>query len=86
MQVGDLVVLPLKTTGKIAVGRITGGYLFRDDLGDDLRHLGPVEWIRDDVPRAAFDQDLLYSFGACLTFARVRRENADQRVLRVIGE
>lgn len=35
MQNGELVVLPLKTTGTIAVGRITGHYQYRMDLGLD---------------------------------------------------
>lgn len=81
MQVGELVVLPLKTTGTIAIGRITGQYQYRDDLGADLRHFRPVEWIAKDVARDAFDQDLLYSFGAFLTFGRVKRENAETRIL-----
>src|SRR5687767_7927479 len=62
MSEGELVVLPLKTTGTIAVGRITGPYEYRTDLGEDLRHVRPVKWERDDIPRDAFDQDVLYSF------------------------
>jgi len=86
MQLGDLVVLPLKTTGTVAVGRITGGYAYRDDMGEDLRHCRPVQWIKLDVQRDAFDQDLLYSFGAFLTFAQVRRDNADERVLKSMND
>ena len=84
MQVGELVVLPLKTTGTIAVGRIAGPYQYRDDLGADLKHFRPVEWIAKDVARDSFDQDLLYSFGAFLTIGRVQRENAEERVLAAI--
>ena len=84
MQDGDLVVLTVKTNGTVAVGRIIGPYEYRTDLGDDLQHVRPVEWIATDVPRDAFDQDLLYSFGAFLTFGRVRRENAAHRILRAI--
>ena len=85
MQVGELVVLPLKTTGTIAVGRITGPYQYRTDLGSDLTHVRPVEWDRTDVPRDAFDQDLLYSFGAFLTFGQVRRDNAEKRILAALS-
>ncbi|MGH3801231.1 MAG: hypothetical protein ACRDTD_14060, partial [Pseudonocardiaceae bacterium] len=46
MQVDELVVLPLKTTGTIAVGRITGPYQYRTDLGPDLTHVRPVKWKR----------------------------------------
>jgi restriction system protein len=85
MVEGELVVLPLKTSGTIAVGRITGRYEHRDDLGSDFRHARAVEWLARDIPRDAFDQDLLYSFGAFLTIGRVQRENAEQRILAAIG-
>lgn len=81
MTDGDLVVVTLKTTGAVAVGRIAGPYEYRSDLGDDLRHTRPVEWLATDVERDAFDQDLLYSFGAFLTIGRVRRDRAEERVL-----
>jgi restriction system protein len=85
MSDGELVVLPLKTTGTIAVGRIVGPYQYRTDLGADITHVRPVRWERDDVPRDAFDQDLLYSFGAFLTFGQVRRDEAEARILQAMG-
>lgn len=85
MQVDELVVLPLKTTGTIAVGRISGPYAFREDLGEELRHVRPVTWLKTDVPRDSFDQDLLISFGAFLTVGRVRRTHAQERVLAAIS-
>ena len=85
MQVGELVVLPLKTSGTVAVGRINAAYSYRDDLGTDFKHARGVEWITTDTPRDAFDQDLLYSFGAFLTIGRVHRESAEQRILMAIG-
>lgn len=85
MQDGELVVLPLKTSGTIAVGRIDGPYSYRDDLGSDFKHARSVEWIATDVPRDAFDQDLLYSFGAFLTIGRVQRERAEARILAALG-
>jgi restriction system protein len=85
MVEGELVVLPLKTTGTIAVGRVAGPYEYRTDLGADLSHVRAVVWERDDVPRDAFDQDLLYSFGAFLTFGQVRRDDAEGRILKALG-
>lgn len=85
MHADELVVLPLKTTGTIAVGRITGPYECRTDLGEELRHVRPVTWLKTDVPRDNFDQDLLYSFGAFLTVGRVRRDRADERVMAAVS-
>jgi len=81
MEEDNLVVMPLKTMGTVAVGHIAGPYQYRTDLGPDIRHVRPVSWIATDVPRSAFDQDLLYSFGAYLTFGQVKRENAERRIL-----
>jgi restriction system protein len=85
MQDGELVVLPLKTTGTIAVGRLSGHYQYRPDVGGPLTHARPVEWLKTDVERDAFDQDLLYSFGAFITIGKVRRDNAEERVLAAVS-
>ena len=84
-QVGDLVVLPLKTRPMIAIGRIAGGYTYRPDLELDARQTRPVTWIRKDVPRTAVGQDLLYSLGAFLTVCRIARHDAAHR-LAVLAE
>lgn len=81
MQTNEVVVLPLKTTGTVAVGRISGPYQYRTDLGEEFRHVRPVNWLRTDLPRDSFDQDLLFSFGAFLTVGRVRRDQAEERIL-----
>lgn len=85
VQPGDLVVLPLKTrSGQIAIGRITGPYRYLQ-VGDEKRHTRAVEWTHPDLPRSAFQQDLLYSFGAFITVCRIRRNNAEHRVAAVLA-
>jgi restriction system protein len=85
VQAGDLVVLPLKTRSAIAVGRVVGPYSYRTDLAEDIRHTRPVEWLRKDLPRTAFDQDLLYSLGAFMTVCQIRRNNAEERIRAILG-
>jgi len=80
IQEGDLVVLPLKHRAAIAIGRVTGPYSYRSDFPLGARHTRPVEWIRQDLPRSAFDQDLLHSLGAFLTVCRITRNNAEERI------
>jgi restriction system protein len=82
IQKGDLVVMPLKTRSAIAIGRVSGDYAFRTDLGT-ARHTRAVTWL-SEVPRAAFAQDLLYSFGSFMTVCRVARNNAQARVEAVL--
>ena len=79
MQMGDIVVLPRKLTGQIAIGRVTGPYRY-DHVNTDLRHTRPVKWLRPDVPRTTFEQDLLYSFGAFMTVCNISRNDAARRV------
>ena len=84
-KVGDLVVLPLKTQSAIAIGKITGDYQYRTDLGDSAKHARPVEWLKTDLPRTTFDQDLLHSFGAFMTVCEIKRNDAEKRI-RAIAE
>lgn len=74
---GDLVVTPLKTTGQIAVGRLTGGYSHVEGKHPTRK----VEWIKIDLPRGAVKQDLLYSLGASQTVCEISRNEAASRML-----
>src|SRR2546428_6455129 len=85
-QRGDLVVVPLKTRSAIAIGEFTGLYAHRTDLGADMVHTRPVRWIKTDIPRSRFEQDLLYTFGALLTFCRAERNNAEERDRRLVTD
>jgi len=85
IEAEDLVVLPLKTRSAVAVGRPSGAYEFRPDNPPGARHVRPVTWVRDDIPRTAFDQDLLYSLGAFMTVCQIRRNHAEERI-RAIAE
>ena len=83
MQEGDIVVLPRKLTGQIAIGQVTGPYRY-DQVNKAFRHTRPVEWLRPDVPRTTFEQDLLYSFGAFMTVCNISRNDAARRVAAVL--
>lgn len=85
MEVGDIIVLPLKTNrGYIALGRVSGPYEYRR-VGHEERHARPVRWERE-VPRSAFQQDLLYSFGAFMTVCQITRNDAPARMLSVLDQ
>ncbi len=73
---GDLVVTPLKTTGRLAVGRLQPGYI-HTEAGAPARR---VEWLRTDLPRDALKQDLLYSLGASQTVCEISRNEALARL------
>jgi restriction system protein len=80
MQVGDWVVVPSKKSATIAIGEIQSGYTF-DSKGTGLyRHYRKVKWLNTAIPRSAFDQDILYSFGAFMTVCEIKRNDAEKRV------
>ena len=80
MTKGDWVVLPSKFNPTLHFGKITGPCEFDAKAPDRYRNSRSVEWFAMDVPRDRFDQDILYSFGAFLTFCRIKRNNAEARV------
>ena len=79
MKIGDLVILPLKNSRKIAIGKIISDYIF-DPKKKPYSHIRKVEWIKKEIPRTSFDQDLLYSFGAFKTFCEINRNDAESRI------
>lgn len=80
IEIGDLIVLPLKTTREIAIGRVTGEYEFRNNPDPERRHLRPIKWTRSDISRAAINSDLLYSLGAFMTVCQITRNDAAFRL------
>ena len=82
MSVGDLVVCPFSTSKTISVGEVIS------ECEQDEENLKPsrkVKWLKEELPRDAFKQDLLYSFGAIMTVCEVKRNNALARVENVIS-
>ena len=81
IRVGDLIVLPMKTTKEIAIGVVTEGYKYLESEEDPgKRHVIGVNWKKTDLPRTAVKQDLLYSLGAFMTICEVKRNNAAVRL------
>lgn len=80
IEIGDLVVLPLKHEPAIAVGKIKSKYKFTKDYEETVSHIREVEWITKDMPRTRLKQDLLYSLGAFLTVCRIQRNDAETRI------
>lgn len=82
IQLGDLVALPLKTQSAIAIGKVEGPYEYKE-LTDNIKHVRRVKWIKT-IRRSAFDQDILYSLGAFMTVCRIKRHDAENRVVRLL--
>ena len=84
MQVGDRVIVPLKSRRAFVVGEVTGAYEFTAEAPEGHHHTRQVRWIAQDIPRTAFDQDLLNSLGAIMTICKISRNDAERRVKELV--
>lgn len=84
ISINDFVAIPLKTRAAIAVGRVVGEYKFDPAGPQEGKHQRQVQWIRKDLPRKDVDQDILYSMGSSLAVFQVERNNAQQRILKLL--
>jgi restriction system protein len=84
IEIGHLVVLPLKNEPAIAIGKIKSDYKFTKNLGTEISHYREVEWLTKDMPRTRLKQDLLYSLGAFLTVCRIQRNDAELRIPKAL--
>src|SRR4029077_18505941 len=82
IQICDLAVMPRKVTNGVAVGKVTGEYVYGAD--DPCRHSRSVEWLKPSIPRDAFKQDLRHSFAAFMTICEIKRNGAFDRVRAVL--
>jgi restriction system protein len=75
--------MPSKIKPIVHVGKIVSDYDFKADNEPLYRHVRQVKWLKE-IPRQDIDQDLLYSFGAFMTICQIARNNAEQRILRML--
>jgi restriction system protein len=85
VEIGDWVVLPSKFSSVVHIGEITDDYEYDHEGGDRYHHSRAVNWFAQDIPRTAFEQDILYSFGAFMTVCRISRNNAETRIKNVVN-
>ncbi len=82
IQKGDLVALPLKNESALAFGRVTSDYQYKQ-VAPNVLHVRSVQWLKT-VPRSAFPKDILFSMNSALTLFKVTRNNAEERVLKIL--
>ena len=84
MEVGDWAIIPSKSKATVHIAEIAGPYSFNAAGPDPYFHYRKVKWIAHDVARQRFAQDLLYSMGAFMTICKIKRNDAEARVRRII--
>ena len=87
MDDGDFVAMPMKHEGgKVAVGRITGPYIFDPEADPGSQHQRPVEWAQELVQKDALGLDLQASLGALPTICELSRNDAAARLQNVFTQ
>ena len=81
INLGDLVVMPRRRQGTIAIGEMEGEYQFLPDASH-LFHTRKVRWINKEVRRASLGQDLQKSMDAQGAVYEPKKENAPETRLR----
>lgn len=87
VQLGDLVVLPLRSDpGQVAVGRITGEYEHRrgERWGPDARNTRATEWIERRARYEQFDAEIQAAFGQQSTVSEIVKPAAAERILTAL--
>jgi restriction system protein len=80
MTIGDWALVPFKSKPAVNVAEIVGEYVYNPSGPNPFYHYRNVKWIVQDVPRSAFDEDILLSMGAFSTIFRIQRNNAEKRI------
>lgn len=82
---GDYVALPIRSTAQIIFGEVTGPYQYlKKEEDPSKRHVLPVKWFDNQVPKSLVKQDLLYQLGSALTVFRVSNNDADYRLSQLM--
>ncbi len=79
MKPGDWVCAPTKRR-TIHIGEILDGCAYEPGHEADYRIYRPIRWLETNIPRTAFDQDILNSLGAIMTICQIKRNDAEQRI------
>jgi restriction system protein len=77
---GDLVALPLKARGHLALGRVAGAYAHVETETGAPGHVVRVEWQRTDLARAAVHPYLLHCLNTLVTVGELARPDAASRL------
>lgn len=87
IQPGDLIVMPRKRGGQLALGICKSGYAYDAHETDRRRrhHIG-VEWSAEEVSRSVLKDDLLNTINGAMTIFTASRNNAEARLRAVMEQ
>lgn len=81
----DYVIVPFKRKRSFRIAKVVGDYRFDPSFSEEVPHTRPIEWVSEDIPRTAFDQDILNSLGAIMTVCRIHKNDSESRIMELAG-
>src|SRR5262249_25719577 len=78
--------MPLASRSALAVGEISGGDAYRDDLGPGLVHTRPVRWLRRSLPREALGHELNAGLEGFTPFAAPAIDGGEETPRRLASD
>ena len=85
MKERDLIVMPRKGKGAVAVGEITSAYRYAPAGEFLFRHARSVKWLATECPKSGFDSDLRTAFNGITTIFPIKATNAESRIRTRLG-
>jgi restriction system protein len=86
IQIGDYMVLPIRSTSQIAIGQVVEPYKYlKEEPDDSRRHVLGVRWLKTDIPKSHIKQDLLYQMGSALTVFQIGNNDAGYRLEQLLN-
>lgn len=83
---GDIVVMPMKTTKRLALGIVTSEYLFQtNEVDPDCRHSIGVDWRIKDLNRAVLKDDLMNTINGASTIFQASKNKAETRLRALLN-
>ena len=85
MEKGDWIASPSRHKSAIHFGEIKGDYVYDAKAEHPYYHSRNVEWFDTDIPRTAFEQDILALFNMPKTICPIKSSDAEARVRAMAG-
>ncbi len=83
MKKDEWVILPSKTKPVIHFGKIIGEYEYNPNEQNPFYHSRKVDWFALDIPKAKFEQDIIFSLGAFMTICRIKQEDRIKNIVNL---
>lgn len=81
MSIGDIVIIPKKSSALVSVGAINGNYVFSEGATFPYMHSREIKVLSREIDTSDFPQSIKYSLGAFRTIFSVRQEDEIRQLL-----